>query len=163
MSISVFEATTNINGFKEKLRREVATYTTDAMGVSADFSGLDKNFEKLVRKLGLKRKSLKVVKTSPLPQWAMSEGLRAAQLTNMYAAMVCEGALNPVITVCIPAARVVAMQCFGRLASADGLGLNQPIGWNKKVVSGQNCRSHCLQSQKKPLVLGLIILLYYTA
>ncbi len=122
MSISVFEATTNINGFKEKLRREVATYTTDAMGVSADFSGLDKNFEKLVRKLGLKRKSLKVVKASPLPQWTLSEGLRAAQLTNMYAATACEGALNPVVTVCIPAARVVAMQCFGRLASTDELG-----------------------------------------
>ena len=39
----------------------------------------------------------------------------------MYAAMACEGALNPVVTVCIPAARVVAMQCFGRLASADEL------------------------------------------
>ncbi len=122
MSISVFEATTKINGFTEKLRREVATYKTDATGASVDFSGLDKKFEKLVRKLGLTRKSIKVVKESPLPQWALSGGLRAAQVANTYAAMACEGALNPVVTVCIPAARIVAMQCFGRLASTEALG-----------------------------------------
>lgn len=122
VSISVFEATTNINGSKEKLRREVVTYRTDVMGEPVDFSGLGKNFEKFVRKVGLKRKSLKVDKASPLPQWALSEGLHAAQLTNMYAAMACEGAFNPVVTVCIPAARVVEMQCFGGLVSAGEQG-----------------------------------------
>jgi hypothetical protein len=121
VSISVFEATTNINGPEEKLRREVVTYRTDAMGVPADFSGLGRNFERFVRKVGLHRKSLKVDKASPLPQWALSEGIHAAQLTNMYAAMACEGAFNPVVTVCIPAARVVEMQCFGGLVSADEL------------------------------------------
>ena len=51
VSISVFEATTNINGSKEKLRREVVTYRTDAMGVPADFSGLGKNFERFVTRI----------------------------------------------------------------------------------------------------------------
>ena len=115
LSISVFEATTKISGFKEKLRHEVATYKTNAEGVPVDLSGLDKRFEKLVRKVGLTRKSLKVSKGSPLPQWSKSEGLRAAQVANICAATACEGGLNPVATVCIPAARTVEFQSSGEL------------------------------------------------
>jgi len=72
LSISAFEATTNINGFKETLRHEVATYKTDAAGASVAMTALGKKFEKLARKMGLTKKSLKVVKESPLPQWARS-------------------------------------------------------------------------------------------
>ena len=124
LSISVFEATTNINGFKEKLRHEMATYKTDAAGVSFDLSGLGRNFGKLVRKLGLTQKGLKVVKEkeSSLPQWAQSEGLVASQVANICAATACEGALNPVVTVYIPAARTVALQSTGELATAGGIG-----------------------------------------
>ena len=122
MSISVFEATTSINGSKEKLRHEIATYKTDASGVSSDLSGLGKKFEKLVGKVGLSRKSLKVVKEAPLPQWAQTEGLGAAQVANICAATACEGAVNPVATVYIPASRTIAMQSFGTLPSIGTVG-----------------------------------------
>lgn len=118
MSISVFEAKTKRNGSKEKLRHEVATYKTDETGAPPDFRGLGKDFERFVRKLGLTRKGIKVVKESALPQWAQSEGLYAAQVANICAALGCEGASNPVATVCIPAARTIALQSSGRLAAA---------------------------------------------
>jgi len=123
ISISVFEATTKINGSRENLRHEIATYKTDAVGVSSDLSGLSKSFEKFVGKVGLNRKSLKVVKEGPLPQWAKSEGLAAAQVANICAATACEGALNPVATVYIPATRTVAMQSFGTLPSIGTVGV----------------------------------------
>ena len=116
LSISIFEATTNINAPKEKLRHEVATYMTDAAGGAVDLGGLGKKFEKFVQKVGLAGKSLKVVKEALLPQWARSEALNAAQMASICAATACEGALNPVVTVCLPAARTVAMQSFGTLA-----------------------------------------------
>jgi len=116
LSISVFEATKNVDG-KKTLRHEVATYRTDATGASVDLNGLGPKFEKFVRKVGLSRKSVKIVKKSPLPQWAKSEGLAAAQVANICAAVACEGALNPVVTVCIPAARIVAMQSLGEIPS----------------------------------------------
>ena len=122
MSISVFEAETNS---KEKLRHEVATYKTDATGKSVDLSGLGTVFEKLVRKIGLTTNVPKVTKESPLPQWAQYEGLGAAQVANICAATACEGAPNPVATIYIPAARTVAMQSLGRLASVGKIG---PIG-----------------------------------
>lgn len=117
LSISVFEAATNANGFKEALRHEVATYRTDDAGASVDLSGLGKNFEQFIRKVGLSNKSVKIVKKVPLPQWAQSEGLAAAQAANICAAIVCEGAPNPVVTVCMPAARTVAMQSLGKIPS----------------------------------------------
>ncbi|MFC1738350.1 hypothetical protein ACFL1G_04780 [Planctomycetota bacterium] len=122
LSISVFEAETKMNGIKENLRREVATYMTDASGVSADFSGLDKKFGKFVRKVGLTGKDLKVVKETTLPDWAQLDCLRAAHVSNICAAMACEGALNPVITVCIPATRLATLQGLGTVASAAELG-----------------------------------------
>jgi len=121
LSISVFEARTNMNGSLEKLRHEVATYMTDTAGVSLDLSGLGKNFETLVRKIGLTKKSFKVVKESPLPQWALSEGLNNSQVAGICAAIACEGASNPVATVCIPVARTVEMQSRGALLSDDDL------------------------------------------
>jgi len=121
LSISVFDAKTKLNGFKETLRHEVATYRTDAAGVSVDLNGLGrmgKKFEKFVRKLGLTTKRLKVVEESPLPQWVQSEGIVAAQIANICAAMACEGSSNPVATVSIPVARTVALQGIGKLATA---------------------------------------------
>jgi hypothetical protein len=117
LSISVFEGNTDVNGYKETLRHEVATYKTDSTGGSVDLSGLGQEFEKFVREVGLSRKDLKVVEESPLPQWAQSEGLTAAQVANICAAMACEGAPNPVITVCIPAAQTIGAQSLGLIPS----------------------------------------------
>ena len=117
LSISVFEAATDAYGSKEMLRHEVATYRTDSAGASVDLSGLGREFEKFVRKVGLSRKGVKVVEESPLPQWAQSEGLAAAQVAYICAAMACEGAPNPVTTVCIPAARTVGAQSLGQISS----------------------------------------------
>lgn len=116
LSISVFKATTNINGFNETLRHVVTTRKADTAGQPVDFSDLGKNkdFKKLVSKLGV-TSSLKVVKGAPLPQWARTEGIRAAQIANICAATSCEGALNPVATVCLPAARTVELQSSGEL------------------------------------------------
>ncbi len=113
LSLSVFKATTNINGFNETLQHSVATRQTDAAGQPVDFSELskEKDFEKLTSKLGL-TSNLKVVKSSPLPRWAKASGIRAAQVANICAASSCEGAINPVTTVCLPAARTVEQQSF---------------------------------------------------
>jgi hypothetical protein len=116
LSISVFEGRKDANG-KKRLRHEVATYKTDAAGTSVDLKGLGPKFEKFVRKVGLSSKRVKIVKQSALPQWAQSGGLVAAQAANICVAMACEGALNPVVTVCIPAARIVAMQSRGQVSS----------------------------------------------
>lgn len=122
LSISVFEARANINGFKEKLRREVASYMTDAAGLSVDLSGLGEKFGEFVKKVGLTNKDLKVVKQTRLPQWARLGGLRTARVADMCAAMACEGAFNPVVIVCIPSSRLVFMQSFGGFASAAEMG-----------------------------------------
>jgi len=107
ISIATFEASTSMNGFKERLRHEVATYLTDADGISADLSGVSKEFEKLVKKIGLTKKGLEVKKKLSLPRWAQSEVLMAAQASSICAATACEGAANPVIAVCLPAARIM--------------------------------------------------------
>jgi hypothetical protein len=131
LSISVFEAAGDAGGLKETLRHEVATYRTDAAGVPVDLSDVGRDFEKLVAKLGLSQGSLEVVEESPLPQWALSQGLRAAQVANICSAAVCEGALNPVATVSIPIARVLESQ---RENARGGAGIFQRLvsgfGWN---------------------------------
>jgi hypothetical protein len=111
LSASVFAATTNVNGFGEKLKHTVTTWKVDADGRPANFSDLrdSRDFEKFTSKLGLSR-SLKVAKAAPLPQWARSEGIRAAQVANACAAISCEGALNPVATIYIPVASTVGLQ-----------------------------------------------------
>jgi hypothetical protein len=117
LSISVFEGSTDISGYKEVLRHEVATYMTDSAGTSVDLSGLGRDFEKFVQKVGLSRKALKIKEESPLPQWTQSEGLTAAQVANICAAMACEGAPNPVSTVCMPAVQTVGAQSLGQIPS----------------------------------------------
>ena len=138
LSISAFEAVTNINNFTEVLRHEVVTYKADATGAPIDLSGLGKDFEKFVGKLALSTKGLKVVKKSALPQWVQSEALRAAQAANICAAMTCEGAQNPVAMICIPAAHMVTLQGSGESAAAAGKAASPNIfqqiaanwGWN---------------------------------
>lgn len=123
MSVSVFEAVHKIDLFtKETLRYEIATYRTDSDGVAIDLAGLDKKFGKFIRKVGLTRKGVKVKNEGPLPRWAQSEGLRAAQVTNLCAAVACEGAINPVASICIPAAHTVQMQSSGALLTAGQAG-----------------------------------------
>ena len=122
LSVSVFKATTNVNGFNEKLQHTVTTCKADAAGWLTNLNdlGKDKDFEKLVSKLGL-TSSLKVVKGGPLAQWARAEGVRAAQVANICAAASCEGALNPVVTICLPVASTVELQSFSESASTSTL------------------------------------------
>lgn len=122
MSISVFESTTNVNGFKERIRHELATYMTDEAAVPVDFAGLGKEFEKLVRKVGLINKDMKVTKPTGLPKWVRRDALRVIGLADTCAALACEGAPNPVVTVCIPAGRMVALQGLGHVAGSSQLG-----------------------------------------
>jgi len=110
MSIAVFEATTKVNGAKEGLRYELATYQTDADGTSINLTGLGKEFESYARKVGLTTDAVKMEKLSTLPQWVRSDGFRVIQASNICAAIACEGALNPVATLYVPAARTVTMQ-----------------------------------------------------
>jgi hypothetical protein len=117
LSISVFEGSTDFNGYKEVLRHEVATYMTDSAGRSVNLSGLGHEFEKFVRKVGLSRKALKIEEESPLPQWAQSEALTAAQVANICAALACEGAPNPVTTVSMPAIQTIGAQSLGKIPS----------------------------------------------
>ena len=125
LSITVFEATTTVNGSKEVLRHELATYQTDAEGTSINLNGLGKDFERFVRKVGLTNQTVKIDKKSNLPQWVTSDGLRVAQISNVCAAIACEGALNPVVTICVPAARTVAMQGAGKIGTA---GVDTTVG-----------------------------------
>jgi hypothetical protein len=122
MSISVFEGTTNVNGFKEKIRHEVATYATDSDAVPLDFTGLGKKFEKLVRRVGLTNKDIEIKEPTSLPRWVRRDALRVVGLADTCSALACEGASNPVVTVCIPAGRMVAMQGLGHIASSSQLG-----------------------------------------
>jgi hypothetical protein len=128
MSASVFGATTNCNGYGEGLKHTVTTWKVDAAGQPAEFDelGKDKDFAKLVSKLGV-TKSVEVVKAAPLPQWARSDGIRTAQVANLCASVSCEGALNPVATIYLPAASAVGLQGFSEsltlgtmLAGAEG-------------------------------------------
>ncbi len=119
MSISAFTAGTNINGFNEKLRHEVATYMTDELGEPINFDGLNKKFEKLVKKVGLVKKNVKIKKETTLPQWAKFEGLFMSQIGGVCAAIACEGAVNPVAMICMPVARTLSMQSLGTLASVS--------------------------------------------
>lgn len=121
LSMVVFEAKTKINGFDEKLRHEVATYRTNLMGFSADLNGLGKKFEKFAQKVRLSDKNLKIVKRASLPQWACAEGLEAAKMANICAALACEGKPNPVILICIAASRTLQLQTAGGLVM-----LNKP-------------------------------------
>lgn len=111
LSASVFNATTNFNGFSERLKHMVATWKVDASGHPANVTELNNNkaFAKLTSKLGMSD-SLKVTKPAPLPQWAQSDGVRAAQVANLCAAVSCEGALNPVATIYMPVASTLGLQ-----------------------------------------------------
>jgi len=122
LSVSVFKAATNVNGFNERLQHTATTCRADTAGQIANLSdlGKDKDFEKLVSKLGL-TSSLKVVEGAPLPQWARAEGVRAAQVANICAAASCEGALNPVATICLPVASTVGLQSFSESATTGTL------------------------------------------
>ncbi|MFC1781707.1 hypothetical protein ACFLZ8_05545 [Planctomycetota bacterium] len=122
LSVSVYEASANVVSSNERLRHEVATYKTNAGGVSVDLSGLGSDFEKFIRKVGLTNKNLTVSKEVAIPLWAQYEGLRASQVTNMCAATACEGALNPVTTLCFPVARTIALQSMNRISSAGEIG-----------------------------------------
>jgi hypothetical protein len=112
-SASVFGAMTNCNGYAERLKHTVTTWKVDASGQPADIGqlGVNKNFTKLVGKLGVTR-NVRVVDAAPLPLWARSDGIRTAQVANLCASVSCEGALNPVATIYMPVASTVGLQGF---------------------------------------------------
>jgi len=120
LSMSVFKATTTLNGFSETLQHSVATCKADATGQQINLSdlGKDEDFKKLVSKIGLTG-NLEVTEGSALPHWARAEGIRAAQVANICAAVSCEGALTPVATVCLPIACAVELQSFGELVTTS--------------------------------------------
>lgn len=131
LSISVFEATTSANGYKETLRHEGATYKTNQNGVPVDLSNIGNDFEGLVAKVGLSRNSLEIVNEVSLPRWVSEQGFRAAQIANICSAAVCEGALNPVAAVSMPTAMVLNLQHSSAVAGTSIFGqLFGGFGWN---------------------------------
>lgn len=112
-SASVFSAMTSCNGYGETLKHTVITWKVDGSGRPAKLEelGANENFARLVSKLGV-TKHVEVVKAAALPQWARSEGVRTAQVANLCASISCEGALNPVATIYLPAASTVGLQSF---------------------------------------------------
>lgn len=123
LSVSVFQADTTMNGFKEEIRYEVATYRTDGAGNAVDLSGLEWEFGSFVREVGLAGECLKVQEQAPLPQWAQLEGLRAAQAATMCAAIACEGApADSVAAIYVPVSRTIEMQSQGAIDSTDTVG-----------------------------------------
>jgi hypothetical protein len=112
LSVSVFESVTTMNGLKETLSHKVATCKTDAEGNPVNLKGLGEKFESFVAKLAL-TEDIKVVKASALPDWAKNDGLRAAQVSCICSSLACEGALNPVVTVSMPTAKVIELQKNG--------------------------------------------------
>lgn len=144
LNISVFDAATDVRGLNETLHHEVATYKTDSEGVPVDLSDVGQDFEKLVAKVGLRKSGLEIVKESKLPKWAYSKGLRAAQISNICSAAVCEGALNPVTMISMPTAQILEFQrenalrgipIFQRLVS--GFGWNLPTaGFVGAAIAG---------------------------
>jgi len=157
LSISVFEATTNINGSSEKLRHEVATYMTDSSGASVNLNGLGKGFEKFVKKVGLSSKPMKVTKEASLPQWAQYEGLAAGQVSNVCAGLACEGAPNPVAPLCIPTARTVALQSRGALISFGRMGtISGTLATNVTGLGGMKIAAGPLIMGVSPATAGLV-------
>jgi len=133
LSVSIFKAATNVRGFTEVLQQTVATCKADAEGRLAALSdlGKDKDFEKFVSRLGV-TSNLEVVKGGPLPQWAKVDGVRAAQVANICAAASCEGALNPVATVFLPAAHIVQLQ-----SSSEPVTVGAPLAKSGKGKAGR--------------------------
>ena len=137
LSISVFEATTDVKGIKETLRHEVATYRTDSAGKPLDLSDVGKDFEALVAKVGLRKDSLQITKEADLPKWAGAKGIPAAQVANICAGVVCEGALNPTATVTMPTARTMLEQALGAGVATESIlaRLVSNFGWNIPTVA----------------------------
>jgi len=159
LSISVFEANTKINGSKEQLRHEVGMYMSDASGTSINLSGLGKKFEKLVQKVGLRKKGLKVEKETPLPHWTQYGGLAVSQVAQICAATACEGAPNPVASICIPSARTVALQSRGSLSSFGMLGtgsVSSALAANITGMGGMKIAAGPLIMGVSPMTAGLI-------
>jgi hypothetical protein len=121
ISMSAFEATAGINASNESFRHEVATYKTDADGKAVNMKGLNEDFEKFARKVGLTSKTLNVTKAVSLPAWVRQEGLLTDQAGNICAAVACEGALNPVASICLPLVRTTELQSIGLVASAGNI------------------------------------------
>jgi hypothetical protein len=129
LSISVFDATTKMNGYDEQLRNEVATYMLDEEGNPVNLSGIGKDFEKLIRKLGLKRDELKVTQNVELPQWIKSSLANTIEASNICAATASEGAMNPVLPICAATTQTFHLQCAGYL-----LAPGSPLTVSKMLV-----------------------------
>jgi len=142
LSASVFAGSTDINGSKESLRHEIAAYISNQDGKPLITTNLGKDFEKLIRKVGLTSKALAIKKKSSLPNWACFEGLRTSQVANICASIACEGGLNPVSTIYMPVVRTISLQSSGSLASigdattvGSSLGSMSALGGMKVAVA----------------------------
>ena len=109
-SACVFETATTARGFKEILHSEVVTFRTNAEGVGVSLGDAEDGFVKLVEKVGLVDEPVRLTNPTALPQWAQSEGLLAAQAGHVCGSNVCEGAVNPVSSVSMPAVKVIEIQ-----------------------------------------------------
>lgn len=110
LSVSVYESMARFNGVNETLRYELATYKTDSDGKALQINNLGKDFGQFVNCVGLSRTPLEVTQKASLPAWAKSDGIAAAQVATICSSTACEGALNPVAMISIPAAKVIELQ-----------------------------------------------------
>ncbi|MDD5459551.1 MAG: hypothetical protein PHF37_09190 [Phycisphaerae bacterium] len=140
-SVTVFESTTNMNGLREVLRNEITTYLTTPSGKPVDLSELGNEFTNFVSQVSLTDKKLEVKEPCEFSNWARNIAFNAAQTANICASIVCEGAVNPVSAVSLPAARALEAQKNsdkGLLAaSQDGNAFQQlksNWGWNLPTV-----------------------------
>jgi len=156
LSLSVFQAETTMNGFKEEIRYEVATYRTDGAGNVVDLSGLDWEFGSFVGEVGLAEKSMKVEEQAPLPQWAQLEGLRAAQAANMCAAIACEGAPpDSVAAIYVPVSRTIELQSHGAINSTDTVGtIGGRLAANNVGSTGMKIAAKPKLTPKSAMVIG---------
>jgi len=156
LSLSVFEAETTMNGFKEEIRHEVATYRTDGAGNAVDLSGLDWEFGSFAGEVGLAGQSMKVEEQGPLPQWAQLECLRAAQAANMCAAIACEGVPpDSVAAIYVPVSRTIEMQSRGAIDSTDTVGtIGDRLTANNVGSTGMKIAAKPKLTPKAAFVIG---------
>jgi hypothetical protein len=138
LAISVFASSTDARGMQETFRHEVATYRTDSAGKPLDLSDVGKDFEALVARVGLRKDSLQITKETDLPNWAKVKGISAAQVANICAGAVCEGALNPAGLITIPTAKSLTPGAAGAAGAPILQRLFGWFGWNvpTAVVGG---------------------------
>ena len=140
-SVTVFESVTNVNELQEILRNEVTTYLTTPSGKPVDLSGLGNEFANFVSQVSLTDKKLEVKQPCEYSTWARNFAFNAAQTANICASVVCEGAVNPVSAISLPAVQTIGAQkgsdnkMFAASDEANSFEqLKSNWGWNLPTV-----------------------------